>query len=109
MTVIHWYRPAHDRSGRSETRCSIHDGEVEDIAWRMMSRIKSQGHEVNVRGGDSTGPNGSTRAIWFDVTVRLRNKDGIRDPEDPGMVWEHAIVTPDELWGLDEAARGIPA
>ena len=95
MSIIHWYKPAHDDS-RLETRCSIHEGEVGDIARRMMQRIRSQGHEVNEAGGDWTGDDGRPRAIWFDVIVYLHDDE----PDDPGMKWEHAVVTPGELWTL---------
>ena len=95
MSIIHWYRPAHDRA-RFETRCSIHEGEVGDIADRMMQRIREHGHEVIEVGGDWTGDDGRPRAIWFDVIVRLHEDE----PDDPGMKWEHAVVTPGERWPL---------
>lgn len=90
--VLHINRP---KDGRriSESRVAVMSGDVVDITHALIAKIRqSDTCEVALLGGDYTGPDGSAKALWFNVTCTLEGHEP--------MVWEHMVTLPGETWPI---------
>lgn len=104
-SVIHVVYPLGRDAHPLDIRAAVHDGTVLDVATEIMRGIESHGHSVEKEHGDYSGPDGAARAIAWQTTVTLKDRDYT-------VVWQHIVRNQDDAYtrvpaDYQETANGV--